>query len=64
MEVKKLLTKRRTIDIIKLIMNTIGTKKYMQDWCKENGVTMDEMEEFFNNAIRGTVLEAKRRRQK
>lgn len=45
-------------------MNTIGTKKYMQDWCKENGVTMDEMEEFFNNAIRGTVLEAKRRRQK
>ena len=42
----------------------IKSIKDYTDWCKENGVTMDEMEEFFNNAIRGTVLEAKRRRQK
>lgn len=66
MEVKKLLTTRRSIDIMKMILNTIGAKKYTQDWCKENGITIDELEEFFNNSIKYSKLQAKslRRREK
>lgn len=39
------------------IIKELGTKKQWQVWCKENDFTLEELEEFFNNAIKYAKLQ-------
>jgi Fe-S cluster biosynthesis and repair protein YggX len=47
-----LLTKRKSSEIATKLLKELGSKKQWKQWCSENNITINELEEFMNNAIK------------
>lgn len=47
-----MLTKRKSSEIATKLLKELGSKKQWKQWCSENNITINELEEFMNNAIK------------
>lgn len=47
-----MLTKRKSSEIATKLLKELGSKKQWKQWCNENNITINELEEFMNNAIK------------
>ena len=61
-----MLTRHKSKDIAIKIVKGLGGKKDLQQWCKDNDLSMSELEEFLNNstkyAIAANAKEKKKKR--
>lgn len=47
-----MLTKRKSSEIATKLLKELGSKKQWKQWCSENNITINELEEFMNNAVK------------
>lgn len=47
-----MLTRRKSTEIATKLLKELGSKKQWKQWCSENNITINELEEFMNNAIK------------
>ena len=47
-----MLTRRKSTEIATKLLKELGSKKQWKQWCIENNITINELEEFMNNAIK------------